>query len=130
MKKLIISALLGLLLITTAADATGSAAYYKKLARRRGVGTVREYWAEEITPDLLQSRGNSVLIEKCIGEVTNNKRDGRLLGVEGPYNYISYRGVKGARKGDIILTVLVYNPGAGEDDINTRFDYIMSRAKR
>lgn len=50
------------------------------------------------------------------------------LGVGNKYNYISYKGVKGIRKGDVVLTICIYNPGTNyEDDIVERFDYIIDR---
>ena len=117
-------------ILTTATEAVGISPYrfYKKLVAREQIGVVREYYTEELSYDLLANRGDDIIIEKTIGKVINSKKDGRIYGTEGKYNYISYRKVKGAKKGDTILTICIYAPNSkGEDDIVERFDYIIDR---
>lgn len=65
-------------------------------------------------------------IERIIGKVTDNKKNGKILNPpkDGGY-YISYASVKGARKGDIIITYCVYNPYSNyDDDVIERWDFI------
>lgn len=73
-------------------------------------------------------RKGTVLIERTIGRVLNKNKDGRVLNTEDRYyNYISYRNVD-CKKGDIIVTYLLYNPeNNGEDDIIARWDYIIEK---
>lgn len=128
MKKKFVTLILFVMMLT-ATEANGISPYrfYKKLVRKESIGTVREYDAENLTGDILRDRNGDIIIEKMIGTVINRKGDGRLMGV-GKYNYISYKGVKGIRKGDVVLTVVIYNPGTNyEDDIVERFDYIIDR---
>ena len=102
--------------------------FYKKLVKKEQIGVVREYYTEQLTAEILENRGDSIIIEKVIGKVTNKRKDGKVIGGDPVYNYISYRKVKGAKKGDIILTLLIYEPGSdGVDDIADRFDYIIDR---
>lgn len=100
--------------------------YYKRLVKKEKIGVVREYYTEELSYDLLTNRGDDIIIEKTIGIVMDNRKNGKILGAK-EYNYISYRNVKGCRKGDTILTICIYAPGSGEDDIVERFDYIIDR---
>lgn len=80
------------------------------------------------TWQILEGKGDLV-IEIDYGVVTNNKKDGRVLNTTSKkYNYISYRRVKGARKGDVIMSVFIYSPDrrAYDDDL-ARYDWIIDR---
>lgn len=126
MKKKLVTLILFVMMLT-ATEANGISPYrfYKKLIRKESIGTVREYDAEDLTGDILRDRNGDIIIEKMIGTVVDKKGNGKLYGM-GKYNYISYKGVKGIRKGDTILTICIYNPGTNyEDDIVERFDYII-----
>ena len=126
-KKLITIALFVTMFTATEANGISPYRFYKKLIKKESIGTIREYNTEDLTYDILANRNGDIIIEKMIGTVTNRKGDGRLMGV-GKYNYISYKGVKGIRKGDVVLTVVIYNPANNyEDDIVERFDYIIDR---
>jgi len=82
----------------------------------------------ELTYYDITHRKGSVLVERVIGKVKNNKKDGRVLNHgNNPYNYISYKGIK-CKKGDIIVTYVLYNPENNyEDDIIARWDYIIAK---
>lgn len=130
MKKRIIITIMLLLLTALSIEAASSYKYYKKLIRREGIGKIREYWTEDLDWETITKRGDDILIEKIIGTVTNSKKDGRIFGVEPGHDYISYKRVKGAKKGDTILTICIYTPGnTFEDDICERFDYIIDRKR-
>ena len=104
--------------------------YYKRLVKKEKIGVVREYYTEELSYDILANRGDDIIVEKTIGIVMDNRKNGKILGAK-EYNYISYRKVKGARKGDTILTICIYAPNSkGEDDIVERFDYIIDRKRK
>lgn len=84
----------------------------------------------KLTEKMLTHRSNKkhhiMYIERIIGKVTDNKKNGKILNPpkDGGY-YISYASVKGARKGDIIITYCVYNPYSNyDDDVIERWDFI------
>lgn len=82
----------------------------------------------DLTEEMLTTRAdhNVMYIERIIGKVTDNKKNGKILNPpkDGGY-YISYASVKGARKGDIIITYCVYNPYSNyDDDVIERWDFI------
>lgn len=125
--------------ITSAATegiAGTSLGFYKRLTKRNRIGQVRVYDAEDLTARMLETRYDDVIIERVYGVVTNKKKDGRQLNAPKGHDYISYRSVKGAKKGDIIMTLLVYAPTSKKydegnvDDIVDRFDYIIDRKGR
>lgn len=77
-----------------------------------------------LTFDRIQSRKGTVLIEKCIGIVTDSEGNGQVLNADNEFNYISYKKVRKANENDIIVTYFVYNPLNNiEDDILFRFDF-------
>lgn len=113
----------------TETNSISESRFYERLVKREQIGVVREYTTRELmnNPKILETRGDDLIIERCIGKVTTKAKDGRILNTDDPvYNYISYKSVKEARKGDVILTLFIYNPGNGDcDDIVDRFDYII-----
>lgn len=85
---------------------------------------------DKLTEKMLTHRSNKkhhiMYIERIIGKVTDNKKNGKVLNppVDGGY-YISYASVKGARKGDLVITYCVYNPYTNwDDDVIERWDFI------
>lgn len=125
-KVIVITVIVMLLLaMTSLAKGCCSAKFYKRLIKREKIARVREYYTDKLTEKTLRNRCDDIIIEKIIGVVTNNKGDGKLLTGNG---YINYRNVKGFHKGDVILTLCIYNPGSkATDDIVDRFDYIIDR---
>lgn len=99
------------------------------------VNTLKIYDTDELTPEIMANRNGRIIVEKIIGEVTNDKLDGEILNCnvdDGGYtnkdggNYISYKRVDGAKKGDKILTYYIYSPFSNEqDDVLTRLDFII-----
>lgn len=84
----------------------------------------------QLTEDLLLNRNGKLIISKCVGKVVSEDKDGCIINKaqDKDYDYISYRGVKGAEIDDIIVTYLIYNPDNNyTDDIIYRFDYIVSQ---
>ena len=82
----------------------------------------------DLTEEMLTTRKekNIMYIERIIGKVTDNEKNGTVLNppVDGGY-YISYASVADARKGDIIVTYCVYNPYSNwDDDVIERWDFI------
>lgn len=81
---------------------------------------------KKITYNMLIKRKNKTLyIGYITGKCIDNKGNGKLY-IDSPYNYISYKSVKGIKKGNIVRTFTVYNPYNNyEDDIIKRFDKII-----
>lgn len=99
------------------------------------VSTLKIYDTDDLTPEIMANRNGKIIVEKIVGEVTNDKLEGRILNCnaeDGGYtnkdggNYISYERVEGAKKGDKILTYYIYSPFTNEqDDVLTRLDFII-----
>lgn len=94
-----------------------------------GVGTIREYWCDEITTDILVNRGTDIIVEKIIGICLDKEGNGQIVNCADPkYNYISYKSVEGRYVGAVILTLCIFQPcNEYEDDVVQRFDYILER---
>lgn len=74
---------------------------------------------------LTTRKEKKIIILTLTGKVTNNRKDGRVF-TKSKFNYISYRRVLDAQKGDIIKTYLIMNPHTNaEDDVFTRYDKII-----
>ena len=82
----------------------------------------------DLTEEMLTTRTerNVMYIERIIGKVTDNAKNGKVLNppVDGGY-YISYASVEDAEIGDVIITYCVYNPYSNyDDDVIERWDFI------
>lgn len=78
------------------------------------------YDSSDLTEDILANRQGKLIIEKCVGVVSDDEKNGNLE--DG--SYISYADVDCA-KGDTITTYLIYNPDTNyTDDVIERFDYV------
>lgn len=97
--------------------------------------TIEIYDTSELTHDIMSHRDGKIIVEKIIGEVTNNELDGKILNASGNNEnyinkgdniYINYERVNGAKKGDKILTYYIYSPFTNiQDDVMTRLDFII-----
>lgn len=75
-----------------------------------------------------RTKDHVIYVEVMVGKVVNKKRDGRLLNTLPPYNYISYKFTKGARKGNTVRTYCIYEPWNNYDDgVDFRLDYIVKK---
>lgn len=75
------------------------------------------------TKKLTNRKDKTLYIEVMSGTVLNKNGDGRVDTKDPYYDYISYKGIKGIKKGDRIRTFCVYNPHNNyEDDIVERYD--------
>lgn len=129
MKKTIIITIICTLLFAAGIQAGTSFKRYRKMVKKQHIGQIKEVWCSDTSYKAIENRGESIMVEKIIGTVLNNKKDGMIMNVNSKYNYISYRSVPGAKKGDTILTVCIYQPGNNYlDDVVARFDYIIDRA--
>lgn len=138
MKKFLFTVALTATILTSATEgiAGTSLGFYKRLVKRNKIGQVRVYDAENLTARMLETRYDDIIIERVYGVVVNKKGDGRQLNAPKGHDYISYKGAKGAKKGDVIMTLLVYAPTGKKydegnvDDIVDRFDYIIDKKGR
>ena len=80
------------------------------------VDTIQIYDTSDLTPQIMANRNGKIIVEKIIGVVANDNLDGEILNCnidDGGYinkdggNYISYKQVDGAKKGDKILTYYI-----------------------
>ena len=130
MKKILTLTLTLVILLTSSFCGASLYRTYKRLVKREKIGRIREYWTEDLSAKTLKNRGDDLIIEKIIGVCTNNKKDGKIFTDNKYCDYISYKKIKGVRKGDTILTLLIYQPNSkGVDDIIDRIDYIIDREK-
>lgn len=78
------------------------------------------YDSSELTEDILANKQGKLIIEKCVGTVIDDEKNGSLE--DG--SYISYESVD-CTKGDSVITYLIYNPDTNyTDDVIERFDYV------
>lgn len=89
------------------------------------------YDASELFAEVLENRNGLVIVERCIGFVTNKETgDGRVLNaLDENYNYISYRSVtEDYCDGTVFVSYMIYNPENNYvDDIIERYDFVLSR---
>ena len=103
--------------------------FYEDLCAVEGIGSVQEIWTENLTTEVLENRGDTLLIEKCIGQCIDDEGNGVLFVDDEEYNYISYSSCEDVREGDVVLTLFIYNPGNSyTDDIIDRIDYVIDSA--
>ncbi|RHI25783.1 hypothetical protein DW172_03625 [Agathobacter rectalis] len=82
------------------------------------------YDSSELTEDVLANRQGKLIIEKCVGKVLDDEKNGAIQNADSDYNYISYADVD-CTKGDTVTTYLIYNPETNyTDDVIERFDYV------
>lgn len=82
------------------------------------------YDSSELTEDILANRQGKLIIEKCVGTVTDDEKNGAIQNADSDYNYISYVDVD-CTKGDTVTTYLIYNPKTNyTDDVINRIDFV------
>lgn len=129
-KRTFITVIIMMILVSITTSATMSVKYYKKMIKKQKIGKVREYWSEDLTAKILENRGDDIIIEKIIGTVIDKKKNGKVMNSTNKDDDISYKRVKGAKRGDVILTICIYTPNNKYvDDICLRFDYIIDRTR-
>lgn len=92
------------------------------------VGSIELYLSpDDLDTETITSRmeNNTVIVEREIGIVLNAEGDGRVINIDGEYNYISYRHVGfDAPENTVIVTYIVFTPDSGgEDDFMGRWDF-------
>ena len=126
LKKALVVTLASISIIGNTTSAPVNATEYTKAVKAAPITKVID--CNDLTEEMLTTRTdhNVMYIERIIGKVTDNKKNGKVLNPpkNGGY-YISYRSVKNARKGDLVITYCVYNPYSNyDDDVIERWDFI------
>ena len=125
-KKVLLATLATLTVIGNTTSATVQATEYTEAVKVAPITKVID--CNDLTEEMLTTRTehNVMYIERIIGKVTDNEKNGTVLNPpeDGGY-YISYASVEDAEIGDTIITYCVYNPYTNwDDDIIERWDFI------
>lgn len=127
-KKVLIVTLASISIIGNTTSAPVQATECSDVAKNAPITKVVD--CDKLTEKMLTHRSNKkrhiMYIERIIGKVTDNTKNGKVLNPpeDGGY-YISYASVEDARKGDTIITYCVYNPYSNyDDDVIERWDFI------
>lgn len=135
MKKIIITIIVAVFIAT---PTFANLRAYEEIAREfdNEVAPPEKVFAtDDLTAEILQNRVSCgyVVVEKIIGVCINGKGDGKILNTK-KSSYINYHRTydystgKRVKKGDVVLTYLIYNPNSNLiDDVVERIDYIISR---
>jgi len=108
-------------------------AFYDNMIQN--TNTIEIYDTNKLTHDIMENRNGKIIVEKVIGEVTDNDLNGKILNAGNEQEnytnkndslYINYERVNGAKEGDKIVTYFIYNPFTkAQDDVLTRMDFII-----
>lgn len=127
-KKALIVTLASISIIGNVTSAPVQASTFPDVAKNAPITRVID--CDKLTEKMLTHRSNKkkhiMYIERIIGKVTDNEKNGTVLNppVDGGY-YISYASVEDAEIGDTIITYCVYNPYTNwDDDVIERWDFI------
>lgn len=125
-KKALIVTLATLTVIGNVTSAPVQATEYTESVKTAPIVQVVD--CNDLTEEMLTTRKekNIMYIERIIGKVTDNKKNGKVFNPpeDGGY-YISYASVEDAEIGDVIVTYCVYNPYSNyDDDVIERWDFI------
>ena len=127
-KKVLLATLATLTVIGNTTSAHVQARTYTDVAKNAPITKVID--CDKLTEKMLTHRSSKkhhiMYIERIIGKVTDNAKNGKVLNppVDGGY-YISYASVEDAEIGDTIITYCVYNPYTNwDDDVIERWDFI------
>lgn len=94
-----------------------------------GAENIVVYDSSELTAEMLENRNGSLIVERCIGTVTNAENgDGMMFNSPDPqFSYIGYRRISQPFKnGMVVLSYMVYDPSNNYvDDIYERYDFVL-----
>ena len=126
LKKALVVTLASISIIGNTTSAPVNATEYTKAVKAAPITKVID--CNDLTEEMLTTRTdhNVMYIERIIGKVTDNEKNGKVLNPpeDGGY-YISYASVANAEIGDTIVTYCVYNPYTNwDDDVIERWDFI------
>lgn len=98
----------------------------KNTARAVDMPGIRYEYSKNVTEEVMQSKGDDLLIECVYGSVLDEEGNGEVINLDNPdHNYISYRNLMSVlEKGDTVRTLLFYDVGNDAPDaIFGRIDY-------
>ena len=102
--------------------------FYRQLRKEKNLIRILDVNDQSAKKPFRVLSGNGdLVIEITYGVVMNKEGDGVILNTKSKrYNYISYRHVNNAHKGDVIMTAVIYPPNreAYDDDIG-RYDWVI-----
>lgn len=126
---IIMITIITLFTISINTNANNAIKFYSNITKKATNNYIRILQTDKVTNKVLTRRkDNYIVIEVTIGKVLNNRKDGKVLNTKNKiYNYISYRGIKGIKKNDKVVTISIYANTNGEDDIVIRFDKKIKR---
>lgn len=87
------------------------------------------YDSGDLTAEMLEHRNGKLIIERCVGIVTDAETgDGLILNSDPDSYYISYSRVDGVKNGTVVVSYMVYSTTDNFiDGIEERYDYVISR---
>lgn len=119
MKKMIVALMI---MVTTAASAATVSAASTEL-------NVVTYESCDLTTEILCTRAerHEIIIEKIVGVCLDDEGNGQILNAwDDDYDYISYASAPDIREGDVVMTLLTYNPDTNwDDDVIERCDFVI-----
>lgn len=128
LKKALVVTLATVSIIGNVTSALVQARTFSDIAKNAPITQVID--CDKLTENMLTHRSSKkrhiMYIERIIGKVTDNEKNGKVLNPpeDGGY-YISYASVADAEIGDLIVTYCVYNPYSNyDDDVIERWDFI------
>ena len=99
------------------------------LATTVSAATVVTYESCDLTPEILRTRAerHEVIIEKIIGVCLDDEGNGQILNPwDEDHDFISYASIPSVREGDVVMTLLTYNPDTNwDDDVIERCDFVI-----
>ena len=87
------------------------------------------YDASELTAEILEHRNGTVIIERCVGLVTETNKGKHGIILNDNNSYISYNSLEEEIcEGTVVVTYFVYNANNNYiDDITERYDFVVCR---
>lgn len=87
------------------------------------------YDSGDLTVEMLENRNGKLIIERCVGIVTDAETgDGMILNSDPDSYYILYSRVDGVKNGTVVVSYMVYSTTDNFiDGIEERYDYVVSR---
>lgn len=87
------------------------------------------YESCDLTLEILTTRAerHEIIIEKIIGVCLDDEGNGQILNAwDDDHDYISYASAPDIREGDVVMTLLTYNPDTNwDDDVIERCDFVI-----
>ena len=117
MKKMIVALICTMFMVATTVSAAATEL------------NVVTYESCDLTTEILCTRAerHEIIIEKIIGVCLDDEGNGQILNPwDEDHDYISYASAPDIREGDVVMTLLTYNPDTNwDDDVIERCDFVI-----